>query len=1163
MEELFGLSTDTIMKALLAVFAAAMAVVVVLALRNRIMLKLGLRPIPRRPGQSVLIVVGVMLSTVIMAAAFGTGDTISFSIRNDVLTSLATIDEIVISARAGEDDSFGSNPYIPYERFEEIHRALAGDENIDGLAPQLAETASAVNTRTSLSEGRMRVVGVDPKLLDGFGSFKLISGGVVRLEDLAAGQAYINDRAAEELEAEAGDTLELYVGEEALTLIVQGVVKRGSLAGRDSTLLLPLDRAQRIFDRPGQINLIAVSNRGGASSGVELSEDVTKTLRVMFTDREVATRLKDLLNQEPVLTALEVEEASLKGTAKEEMAELLGELTKGELTDELVSLLGDADVVGRILDTLGQDELKEVEGQAISLFANLGEFRVFDIKHDLLEVADQAGSGVTAFFIFMALFSIAVGILLIFLIFVMLAAARRSEMGMARAVGAKRGHMVQMFLFEGTAYAVVAAAIGVMLGLGVSALIVTIINEVISRFQDADFRLVTHFELRSAVIAYCLGMAITFGTVAFSAYRVSRLNIVMAIRDLPEALIPSTEPPFMTRFVGLPKALVRPLIFLVRGVLLLVRRRFRRGLGYLALTVVWIVLFPTWIVDIIIALLRFVWPYFLRGWLTVLLAFPFLYWGMAIDRDAPFSAGVSLVILGTGLMGRKLLQRTSLRSDQVDRVAFTATALVMLTFWTFWRFFLSQLEKVAGEMSGDFDVMFVSGIFMVGAAVWALMYNADLLVKGLTRLTRRVGWLRPVMVTAVAYPMSAKFRTGLTLAMFALVIFTLMIMSVFTESFTSLFSDDPETVAGGWAVKGDVNFNTPVDDIRRAIAEDPKLDINDFEAIGGYTRVNIEAREIGAESQRWEPYAVRAADDEFMQAAQFQLKLIADGYGTTPEEVWQALMDQPNLGVIEGQILGTQANPEDSFIPFQLEKVRYDDETMSPIDIEVREPLTGEVVQVKVIAVLDRIHESFDDVAGMIISKETLDNAVPFPVPITTYHFRLAEGVDPEQAAKELEAAFLEHGMEATGLVALWEQATGAFRIFFSIFTGFMALGLVVGIAALGVISTRAVVERRQQIGVLRAIGYRRRMIQISFLLEFSFVALLGTAIGIILGLILSYNAISDIRAEEADQNLRWIVPWVQIIVIVVLTYTFSMVATFLPARQASRIYPAEALRYE
>ena len=48
-----------------------------------------------------------------------------------------------------------------------------------------------------------------------------------------------------------------------------------------------------------------------------------------------------------------------------------------------------------------------------------------------------------------ARFSIAAGILLIFLIFVMLAAERRGELGIARAIGTRRGHLVQMFIFEG------------------------------------------------------------------------------------------------------------------------------------------------------------------------------------------------------------------------------------------------------------------------------------------------------------------------------------------------------------------------------------------------------------------------------------------------------------------------------------------------------------------------------------------------------------------------------------------------------------------------------------------------------------------------------------------------------------------------------------------
>ena len=64
------------------------------------------------------------------------------------------------------------------------------------------------------------------------------------------------------------------------------------------------------------------------------------------------------------------------------------------------------------------------------------------------------------------LFSIAAGILLIFLIFVMLAAERRAEMGMARAIGMNRVHLTQMFLAEGMAYNLGSAAIGALLGLG-------------------------------------------------------------------------------------------------------------------------------------------------------------------------------------------------------------------------------------------------------------------------------------------------------------------------------------------------------------------------------------------------------------------------------------------------------------------------------------------------------------------------------------------------------------------------------------------------------------------------------------------------------------------------------------------------------------------------
>ena len=1206
MEEIFGLSMNVLMMVVLAIFLAAMAVLITLAWRNRIMLKMGLRPIPRRLGQTVLIIIGVMLSTVIITAAFGTGDTMSFSIRSQALEALKTVDEVIIPARAQADDSFGSFPYVSYRRFEELRAELVDFDEIDGLMPQIFEWVPAVNLRTSQSEVSMRVAGIALDLLEGFGTFTLTSGEDVRLGDLLDGEAYINDKAAEELEAVAGDELRLFIDGQPPTFKVKGVVERGGLAGRDSTLILPLARAQRVFGRVGEINGIVVSNRGDVREGAELSTQVARRLRVFYTDRGVASQLKGLLNQEEVLKALEDREESLAEHMQKDVSQLREELQGVELSDDLISLLADRDIVDVVFDVLEENEFQEVDREARTLFDDLVEFHVVDVKRRGLELADNVGSGVTTFFMLFSMLSIAVGILLIFLIFVMLASARRSEMGMARAVGAKRRHLVQMFTFEGSAYSLVSAAIGVVLGLAISAGMIVIINRVIANF-DEDFQLSIHFEPRTVIVSYCVGMIITFATVAVSSYRVSRLNIVTAVRGLPEAIALRGEAPLSQRLLLVAQALARPFIFLWRAIRSLRRLRTRSFLLNLGLAALWAIP-PVWVLGIAVALVRFSWPYVLRGWLLLLLGALVTYWGISgLERLSVYTAGVSLMILGLGLMLRVLAVRRRMppeafgllillggaallalgivetsvltiiiavvsvvigasmaapfvvggvegRPDVIERLAYTFIGVVMLAFWS------SPPEvdpEVIINLQGDFDMMFVSGIFMVAAAVWTVMYNADLLLRGLTFATSRFGKLRPVIVTAVAYPMSNKFRTGLTLAMFSLVIFSLMVMSILSEIFGTQFAD-AETVTGGWDIDAEVNPRSPIEDIRRKIDEEQDLRAEDFEAIGGYTWVELQARQIEGESQKWEEMGVRAANDEFLKASEYDFKLIAEGYGTTAEEVWQAMMSDPSLAVVGGNAVPSSEG-SDSRGPW-LEKPFYKDEKMSGVDVEVREPRSGAVVQLKVIGVLDRIHENS---GSMIVSKSILDDAIPFPLPITNYRFRLADGVDAKEVARTMEASLLEYGMDTEVLEEELEKEAAGAKGTFRVFIGFQALGLVVGVAALGVVSTRAVVERRQQIGVLRAIGYRRRMIQLSFLLESSFISLLGILIGTTLGIVLGWQAYNDIKEDEGIDTIRFSIPWIQIGVILAVTYAASLLATFLPARQASRVYPAEALRYE
>ena len=67
--------------------------------------------------------------------------------------------------------------------------------------PVWREIAPTVNERTSRSEGRMQIAGVNPDTLQGFGGFVLEGGGDVRMEDLSPQEVFINSAASEELEA--------------------------------------------------------------------------------------------------------------------------------------------------------------------------------------------------------------------------------------------------------------------------------------------------------------------------------------------------------------------------------------------------------------------------------------------------------------------------------------------------------------------------------------------------------------------------------------------------------------------------------------------------------------------------------------------------------------------------------------------------------------------------------------------------------------------------------------------------------------------------------------------------------------------------------------------------------------------------------------------------
>ncbi len=717
------------------------------------------------------------------------------------------------------------------------------------------------------------------------------------------------------------------------------------------------------------------------------------------------------------------------------------------------------------------------------------DLEVAPVKQDALDEADEAGASFSTIFILFAQFSVAAGVLLIFLIFVMLAAERKHEMGIARAVGAQRGHVIRVFTFEGAIYAVLAAAVGSLLGVAVGYAMVFILQAAFSQIAESNgsLELTFAFNWKSVVIAYTLGVVLTFFVVIVSSWRVSRLNIVRAVRDIPEPRIQQRS------WKNLAMGIALPLI----GILLAAS-------------------------------------------------------GLQSAQYGPFSLGVSLVIIGLPLLAR--------RFGLPERVAFTAAGAGLLAFWLMPA---SVLESFLPEMEQGIEMFFISGIMLVIGGVWVVIFNSQLLLSLVVSVFGRIKGAPPVLKTAVAYPMQSRFRTGMTLAMFSLVVFTLVVMSFITAALGQVFSNE-EGLSGGYEVRATSGLLSPIEDIRAEIAAANQgepgttLDPEDFTAIGSVALSLLEARPSDAEIEA-EEIGLQGADQGYLDSVGYGFALTASGY-ESDRAVWQGLTE-PDTVVVSAALVPTRADfsqgaPQP---PFRFDGFYVQDDVLpDDVMLTVTDPATGGSRELRVIGVM----ETLAIYTGMAItSQDTLAGIVGEPVPPSSFWFQTAADRDPEVVARTLERTFLASGMQAVSTSQEIKEFSSANIMINQLLQGFMALGLVVGIAALGVIAARSVVERRQQIGVLRAIGFQREMVRNSFLLESSFIALLGIGLGLVLGFALSPQIVSAM-AEDFD-GLQIVFPWGTTLIVVAVAYVAALVTTLYPARQAAAIYPAEALRYE
>jgi putative ABC transport system permease protein len=686
--------------------------------------------------------------------------------------------------------------------------------------------------------------------------------------------------------------------------------------------------------------------------------------------------------------------------------------------------------------------------------------------------AQNSGSDIGTIFLVLGLFSIIAGALLIVGIFVMLAEERKGEMGMLRAIGLNRSNLIYAYYFEGVVYAAGSALAGVIIGVGVGYLLVYLAGSILATAGLPANAIVQSFTVtgQSLIIAYVAGFLLTLVTVVVASRRASRLNIVRAIRDIP-------EPP------------------------------------------------PT--------LRTYSWLAVLGAFLAVVgvLIYAATYQGTT-SLSEPIAGG-ALVILGIGLVAARFVK---------NRPVFTAVGLA-LAVWTGFE----PLHKALwgpGHTGGIF-VLFTEGIFLVGGALMILLFNADLLAKGLRALFGKKAQANPVLRVGLDYPTRQPTRTAVSLTIFSLVVFTMVATAAYGSTLEGNLNLEVANQSGGYTFFGYSQNAIPTlwNDIQSNSTLAPLFTNAGSLATG---TVNIDVPGYAHNPYQDSVYAPptnQSGPASLYATEKFPFMSTLNGLGAAA--TFQLVASNAHDAVVDANFAPSNGGVTGAASTHPLVSVGA--------TIEVATLSGNASANVTVVGILKQ-----SIITGVWLNAGTAAR-LGYSAQ-NAYFLTVTPGVSQTSAAQDLKRAFFSDGLVVVDIQSILASSISTIEGFIGLLEIFVGLGLGVGIAAMGILALRAVVERRREIGMLRASGFTRGMILRSFLLEYSFVTLVGIAIGAALALLIVYNSTISNVASSAGIT-QFVGPWLTVVEIAVVAYVLVLLAIAGPSIRAARLPPAEAVR--
>ena len=473
--------------------------------------------------------------------------------------------------------------------------------------------------------------------------------------------------------------------------------------------------------------------------------------------------------------------------------------------------------------------------------------------------------------------------------------------------------------------------------------------------------------------------------------------------------------------------------------------------------------------------------------------------GLALPDFLRLAGGIVLIMVLSSVARSRLSPRTHA----------TLTGLA-LAAWSFTMISGSDPNADANTFFLVFVVAMLTSVFGLTLLASANLHIAETVV-GL--LGRAFAGLRAVLRPPLAYLARRPVRTGLTTGVFAVIVGMLALFAVFFV----IFRPDYQRFGNGYDVRvlstGSASLQLPEAvraEVTRSIILPTRGYVGPLRTQDGFSsgeRVFVPLFQVATYVADAPPVRLEQRDDRF----------------NSDRAVWQAVAQDPSLVVAN---FGTPG-----------QKI-----TLQGPDAPVTFTIAGS--------------QSFGLLDGLFGNERAFAPFQSAPLGASML-VEVREGANPQELARTIERDLFAQGVDADSIQSLLDTADRANRAFFSTIDVLMRMGLVVGILSLGIVALRIVTERRHVIGVLRAVGYKRVHVMLGLMTEAAVTATIGAVVGIVVGVTMGY-----LFYRQNDSQPGFGIDLASIGGVLGLIYLAVLLVTLGPAWRASRLPPAEAVRY-